>query len=368
MSLNEKQVALIKGMLDRGDYLQDIAAYFGENGARIAEIKKGDKFGDVAAAASDALPPQHRHRSFAPEIDPEAPLETQVEVLKQLIVTTPPLSPIKLYTISPELADWVLKNLHRVLGHGNRSQRRAKIAKMISAIHRGFFTVTADTIKFGAFELHEVEAGMGMLDGQNRLAAIAEGGRPVASYVAFGVDRDAFRHMDIGAGRTGGDTFKIYGEVHADKIAGATRWLKILDDWHAPAPPDRGLSFTNEELWEHFKKLDRDRLREVVREATTASDKALPINPLAALFYRFKRRDPDCSKHFIYDLQQQTRGAGALIRYAKDLKRQAASRVHENVYVAAIILAWNQYRAGNTRINARTQLRWDPSKDFPEIT
>ncbi len=54
--LTETDAAIVKGMIARGDRQHDIAAWFGVNGGRIAEISSGDTFGDVDAA-SDSLPP-----------------------------------------------------------------------------------------------------------------------------------------------------------------------------------------------------------------------------------------------------------------------------------------------------------------------
>lgn len=55
-SLTESEAAVIKGMLERGDKQHDIAARFGVNGGRIAEIAKKTRFADVPASTS-ALPP-----------------------------------------------------------------------------------------------------------------------------------------------------------------------------------------------------------------------------------------------------------------------------------------------------------------------
>jgi hypothetical protein len=44
ISLTEADAALVKGMLARGDRQHDIAAWFGVNGGRIAEISTGQKF------------------------------------------------------------------------------------------------------------------------------------------------------------------------------------------------------------------------------------------------------------------------------------------------------------------------------------
>jgi hypothetical protein len=44
-------------MLARGDRQHDIAAWFGVNGGRIAEIARGCRFGSTPCANSDGLPP-----------------------------------------------------------------------------------------------------------------------------------------------------------------------------------------------------------------------------------------------------------------------------------------------------------------------
>jgi hypothetical protein len=57
MAFSNGEVALVKGMIVRGDRQSDIAAYFGVNGGRIAEINT-EKYGaDVRAAPTDQLPP-----------------------------------------------------------------------------------------------------------------------------------------------------------------------------------------------------------------------------------------------------------------------------------------------------------------------
>lgn len=58
LSVSERDASLIKGMIDRGDRHHDIAAFFGFNQGRIAEINDGTRFPNVAAASSDALPPK----------------------------------------------------------------------------------------------------------------------------------------------------------------------------------------------------------------------------------------------------------------------------------------------------------------------
>lgn len=54
--LNERDAAIVKGMLARGDRQHDIAAWFGVNGGRIAEIATGQKFRSASSAIKANLP------------------------------------------------------------------------------------------------------------------------------------------------------------------------------------------------------------------------------------------------------------------------------------------------------------------------
>ena len=57
MALTNRDAAIVLGMVARGDKRHDIAAWFGENQARIAEIEQGSH-GSIAAAPAAELPPK----------------------------------------------------------------------------------------------------------------------------------------------------------------------------------------------------------------------------------------------------------------------------------------------------------------------
>jgi hypothetical protein len=57
ITLTATDAAIIKGMLLRGDRQHDIAAWFGVNGGRIAEIATGYRFREIEPAIGDQLPP-----------------------------------------------------------------------------------------------------------------------------------------------------------------------------------------------------------------------------------------------------------------------------------------------------------------------
>lgn len=56
-TLRAADAPIIFGMVAREDRDHDIAAWFGVNQGRIAEVKDGTKFGIVPAAPADQLPP-----------------------------------------------------------------------------------------------------------------------------------------------------------------------------------------------------------------------------------------------------------------------------------------------------------------------
>lgn len=57
MALTNNEASIVLGMVARGDKEHDIAAWFGENQARIAEVKQGSH-GAISAAGTTALPPK----------------------------------------------------------------------------------------------------------------------------------------------------------------------------------------------------------------------------------------------------------------------------------------------------------------------
>jgi hypothetical protein len=58
ISLTNKDASIVLGMAARGDREHDIAAWFGVNQGRVAEVKKGSHGPTVTAAAATDLPPK----------------------------------------------------------------------------------------------------------------------------------------------------------------------------------------------------------------------------------------------------------------------------------------------------------------------
>jgi hypothetical protein len=55
--LSERDAAIAKAMIARGDRQHDIAAWFGVNGGRIGEIASGRRFASIAQETANLPPP-----------------------------------------------------------------------------------------------------------------------------------------------------------------------------------------------------------------------------------------------------------------------------------------------------------------------
>ena len=80
IKLTRQDVAIVKGMLHRGDRQHDIASWFGVNGGRIAEISTRAKFSDVLMQ-TDRLPPVGPYLSGKQSTDAKiALLDLQIDL------------------------------------------------------------------------------------------------------------------------------------------------------------------------------------------------------------------------------------------------------------------------------------------------
>lgn len=97
----------------------------------------------------------------------------------------------------------------------NRPLVQKRVAALVTAIKRGEWVENGETIKFNG--------GGTLIDGQHRLAAIAQGGRAVTAWVARGLPTGAQETVDIGSTRTVGNMLAIRGYSHANQLAGVAR-------------------------------------------------------------------------------------------------------------------------------------------------
>jgi hypothetical protein len=119
-------------------------------------------------------------------------------------------------TVTPEMARTWLSNQAP-----NRRLRPRIVETLVREIRSGNWRVTHQGIAFD-------EDGK-LVDGQHRLAAVAEASLPVQIMVTTGMEREAaLRAVDQGAIRTRGDLFGMRGVANSSKTAAVCRTIGIL--------------------------------------------------------------------------------------------------------------------------------------------
>lgn len=128
--------------------------------------------------------------------------------------------------VTPELAAHYLNN-----NPNNRPITKVRVRSFAAMMDAGQWLVNGETIV--------ISATGRLLDGQHRLAAVIEYGKPVPMLVAQGADDASFATIDIGAKRSGGNILQMANVPNASQTAGGAGILyKVfhLDSFHATVP------------------------------------------------------------------------------------------------------------------------------------
>lgn len=364
---SEEDAALAKGMLLRGDLSEQVAIYFGKNYGRMKDLKTQERYARIAPAPLDKLPPPGPYnykmlgaamtvaeqRPAQALIDATSTLTEQIQTLIELMKTTPRGAPAIVVEFSPELAQHILTEFNVE----NRNPRPSKIRDFADDMRDGLWELTGETVKFSDDRL---------LDGQNRFRACVLSGQSFCTYAVFGIDRKAFQFVDSGAGRNGGDTFKVFGVANPTTAARATRWLMILRPLAEGGKIDRGVTVPNDELFAFYQKNVNQNMLQKQIERTREISHRLPKASLAAMLYLFERRNHEQASIFAHDLAKEIRGGKHLIAKIKHLYDQTGRRVKETWITAYTIQAWNSYRQGKIVTGVR-QLNWTDDQPHPVI-
>jgi hypothetical protein len=354
--LNTQDIKIAKGFLAVGHKQHDVAAHFGVNPGRIAEIAKGKIGSDVKAAPINELPPLNMKglQSLPRYFTPQQTLEEQKTILAHLIAQ--PSDAARVYIISPELADVILTERNGT----NRQASATKIAEYIDAMSEGRWPVTGATIVFS-------KSGF-LLDGQHRLMACVRAGVPLKTYIVFGIDDGAFSLIDIGRKRTNVDAFAIAKVPYSRVSAAATRWLAIFNK----DPEDRSLTLTNDQALRWYNaNIQKQLLEDCIRRATEVEKAAkikgstIPAGSTAALFYLFGTKSRKDMVEFAQTFADGKAHGRAVMSVVREAMERSGGRIHEVYRNAVIVLAWNAYRNGK-RVTQAT-LNWSSDDGFPTI-
>jgi len=234
---------------------------------------------------------------------------------------------IELIDITPALAhEYLGANTH------NRNLRQSVVLAYAADMAEGNWRWNGESIKFAADGT--------LLDGQHRLAAIAESGKTVPALVVRGLPPVAQETVDGGAKRKFADVLKLRGESDANVLAAVTRRVTIWETG-ARASGSKTYAPTNAQLLQTLEKYPW--LREVARAATNISTHcSLPASLIGLgwwLFSQISAEDNDFFFARLADFQGLTKG---------DAIWNVRGRRSEAYLTAILIKAWNAYRDGTT--------------------
>jgi hypothetical protein len=237
---------------------------------------------------------------------------------------------------------WLKKNTH------NRGLKPALIDRLTKQILLGEWELNGETIKFDTDGV--------LLDGQNRLHAIASAEVPCPSYVIFDLPHKAQETVDMGNRRSLADILKLRGEKANVALATTLNWI-----WRLEQGRPRSKFENNPTPGQALALLEKHpEIRDAMRNASRiAGHKAWKLSPpiIAALWFKFSQLDEEDNKNFWEGVATgfyangshvgHDSGPYALQRWLQhdqNTLRETAGWIK----AALIIKAWNAYRNGST--------------------
>ena len=240
-------------------------------------------------------------------------------------------------TITPEQAtQWLRCNKN------NRPVRRRHVAFLADEMVHGNWQVNGQAIIIADDEQ--------VLDGQHRLLAIIEAGRPVQSMVVYGITPEAFKTIDTGAVRTGADALALhFHETNSASIkcvATAVQWCKSLEACSLHSK----LKTSNTDVIAYVKSHPS-----LLQCAETLQSYPKDARPLSlglgtALYEMFARKKADLADKFMRDLYTGESLVRTdvewLLRQAFIRDAQRTSKLPATARVRMVIKGWNWRRRG----------------------
>lgn len=259
----------------------------------------------------------------------------------------------EILTITPSEAQRMLEG-----NTNNRKLSKHRVAELAAAIKAGSWVMNGESIKFN---------GKHLLDGQHRLHAVVEAGKPIKTLVVRGLDSRIFTTLDQQKKRSAIDVLHISGEEHTKILASA---ITLVMDIRAGGQWMRGKSRGTNQAFIDFMKKEPE-IRESVSFVSHKQGMLTKLGGFAiptALHYLFSLADKSKADEFMEDLHSGivhgTNDPVYLLR--QRLIANAATRIKmERTFMCALFIkAWNARFAGETM----HRLIWNPSReDFPTI-
>lgn len=257
-------------------------------------------------------------------------------------------------TITPAIAtEWLRCNKN------NRPVRKRHVEFLASEIINGNWQVNGQAIVIAEDEQ--------VLDGQHRLFAIIEAGKPIQSLVVYGITPEAFRTIDTGAKRTGADALALHFHEYArhtiTAVAGAVQWCSRLD---RQVIHGQGARISNTDVIEYVK--DHPTLLQC---AETIGGYPLDARPIShgcgtALYEMFSRKHQEQATLFIrrfFTGEELSRtDPEYLLRAAFIRDAERVRKLPLEIRMRMCIKGWNWRRRGNATAS-RNVIACQPNDD-----
>jgi hypothetical protein len=256
--------------------------------------------------------------------------------------------------ITPQMAEEMLaRNTH------NRNLRHRVVSSYAADMAAGAWAEDGQSIKFA-------KDGT-LLDGQHRLAAVAESGATVRMLVVRNLPLDAQENMDTQAKRSFSDVLKLRGEDNYIPLAAAVRRVHL---WELGIRRPGGN--TTPTVRQLLATLDKyPWLRDTVRATSTARAQ-LPIHGsiISLAHWLFVQIDPEDCEFFFARLVDGVGLADGdpihVLRRTVIREMTAGTKLTETVVLAYVIKAWNAYREGRKIGLLKFRVGGAKPEPFPE--
>jgi len=270
-------------------------------------------------------------------------------------------SAIKSYQkkITPAEAQEYLSNLNH---EHNRKISIQHVSFLLGEMEDGNWIVTGDPIQFN----RDGE----LINGQHRLTALVKYGKPLEMFIAKNVPNEAFKVLDTGRTRTGGDTLRIAGHKAAYTMASACRTILLYRSGRFDLRAGRNKGISNTQILA-FADENKKQLENIIHEAYHVYQKfgfASSPSMLAALLYFFKKKDSQRTEEFFmkYSTGAELSIQSPIRLLREELMKNKAGRrslYNERDVLALHILAWNAFKEGKKI----TKLVLEKDYEFPKI-
>lgn len=237
-------------------------------------------------------------------------------------------------TITPKKAQELLEGNKR-----NRPVRKSHVRQLAEEMKAGKWVVNGVPIIFN---------GKLLIDGQHRLLACVESGKPFETLVVSDVAPNSFLTIDVGRKRTAADTLATRGEENYSALAAAAY---IVEVYYSKEFGDRFTSKTR-----YSNRAVADAMKSYVALPASVSfcvplrTKTVPISIMSATHYIFSRIDHIRADDFIRRMatgENVKSGTPMAELRARLVENYTSIRKHSRGYLISLIIkAWNAERTG----------------------